>query len=207
MSEAAQPRRGLDKGAVFRLCRMLHAYVSAFAFLSLMFFSVTGVMLNHPEWYESLEPHETVRAIQLTPDQVAAARAAPDPSKALVAEIGRQGVLPGALSSGDVMGDRALIRLDGPKGSTDIDVNLATGAAKVRIDRPSAMLIIQDLHRGKNSGAPWRWIIDITAYLVALLSVLGFVLLFTLRFRLRTSLVLAALSLVAMVAVVALVVS
>ena len=72
------------------------------------------------------------------------------------------------------------------------------------MDRPGLMLIVQDLHRGKNSGAAWRWVIDITAYLVGLLSVIGFVLLFTLRFRLRTSLVLAALSLAAMVAVVAL---
>ena len=204
MSEDASPLRGFDKGAFFRLCRMLHAYISAFAFLSLMFFSVTGVMLNHPAWFENLEPRETSTTVRLTPDQIAAARAAPDPAKALAAEIGRTLPLPGALSSGDIVGDRALVRLDGPKGSTDINVNLATGVARVRVDRPGLMLIVQDLHRGKNSGAAWRWVIDITAYLVGLLSVIGFVLLFTLRFRLRTSLVLAALSLAAMVAVVAL---
>ena len=204
MSEGAAHRRGFDKGAFFRLCRMLHAYASAFAFLSLMFFSVTGVMLNHPGWFEALILRETSTTVQLTPAQIAAARAAPDPSRALVAVISKTLELPGTLSSGDVMDDRALVRLDGPKGSTDLNINLATGVARVRIERPDLMLIIQDLHRGKNSGAAWRWVIDLTAYLVVALSVIGFVLLFTLRFRLRTSLVLAGLSLVAMVAVVAL---
>ena len=48
----------LDKGAFFRLCRMLHAYLSAFAFLALFFFSATGILLNHPEWFERYQPAE-----------------------------------------------------------------------------------------------------------------------------------------------------
>src|SRR6185312_12483078 len=51
--ERAARAASFDKGAVFRLSRMLHAYLSAFAFLALFFFSATGVLLDHPEWFES----------------------------------------------------------------------------------------------------------------------------------------------------------
>ena len=38
----------MSSGDFFRVCRWLHGYLSAFAFLSLMLFSATGLILNHP---------------------------------------------------------------------------------------------------------------------------------------------------------------
>ena len=61
--------------------------------------------------------------------------------------------------------------------------------------------IIQDLHRGKNSGLAWRWVIDLSAWLVLALSLIGYVLFFSLRFRLKTSLVLTAASLAVLIGI------
>ncbi len=61
--------------------------------------------------------------------------------------------------------------------------------------------MIGDLHRGKNAALPWRMVIDLSAILVLALSVIGYVLFFSLRFRLRTSLILTGASLAVLVAV------
>jgi hypothetical protein len=191
----------LDKGAFYRLCRMLHGYLSAFAFLALMFFSATGVLLNHPEWFEGYQPAEKQIAFALTPAELAAAKAAKPPGPALAAAAARHAPLAGAYASADIDGRQALVRLEGPKGSTDLTIDMATGKAEGRATRASLMAIIQDLHRGKNSGAAWRWVIDLSAWIVLAMSLIGYVLFFSLRFRLKTSLILTAASLLILVGI------
>jgi hypothetical protein len=63
------------------------------------------------------------------------------------------------------------------------------------------MALIQDLHRGKNSGTAWRWVIDLSAWIVIALSLIGYVLFFSLRFRLKTSLILTAASLAVLIGI------
>ena len=190
-----------DKGGFFRLSRMLHGYLSAFAFLALIFFSATGVLLNHPEWFEAYQPAERPVAFALTPAELAAAKASKDRGRALAGAAASHAKLPGAYASADIDGRQALVRMEGPKGATDLTVDLVTGNAEGRVTRPNLMAVIQDLHRGKNSGAAWRWVIDLSAWLVLVLSLIGYVLFFSLRFRLKTSLVLTAVSLAVLVGI------
>jgi hypothetical protein len=205
----AAPRslqNGFDKGAFFRLSRMLHAYLSAFAFLALIFFSATGVLLNHPEWFETYQPKESPVAFALSSAELAAAKAAKDPGRALAvaaqnAALLAHAPLAGAYASADLEDREALLRFDGPKGSTDLTVDLATGKAQGKVAHASLMAVIQDLHRGKNSGGSWRWVIDLSAWLVLALSLIGYVLFFSLRFRLKTSLILTAASLAVLVGI------
>jgi len=190
-----------DKGAFFRLSRMLHAYLSAFAFLTLIFFSASGVLLNHPEWFETYRPAEDRVAFALTPAELAAAKASKDRGRALAAAAQRHASLPGAYASADIDGPEALVRLEGPKGSSDLTIDLSTGKADGRVTRPNLMAVIQDLHRGKNGGVAWRWVIDLSAWIVLGLSLIGYVLFFSLRFRLKTCLILTAASLAVLVGV------
>lgn len=197
----ARPKAGFDKGAFYRTCRMLHGYLSAFAFLALIFFSVTGVMLNHPAWFEALTAKDSTAEVSVPAAEIAAARAQKDPGPALVQAVGKLTPLKGGYSSADIQGDEALVRMDGTKGTSVIDLDLATGKAKVTVSKANAMLMIQDLHRGKNSGAVWRWLIDVSAYVIIALSLIGYILFFSLRFRLKTSLALTGLSIVLMLGV------
>jgi len=198
---ARDPAAGWDRGAFFRLSRMLHGYLSAFAFLALIFFCATGILLNHPEWFEGYEPAHSQASFMLSPAELAAARAAKDPGPALAAAAQTKARLAGAYASADIDGRQALVRLEGPKGSTDLAIDLRTGRAEARVARANFAAIIQDLHRGKNSGAAWRWVIDLSAWTVLALSLIGYVLFFSLRFRLKTSLILTAVSLAALAAV------
>jgi len=206
MSKTKADRPAFNKGDFYRTTRMLHAYFSAFAFIALIFFSLTGVLLNHPEWFESYKPRESEVSVVLSLADIATARSASEPARVLGRLVAAKTSLPGAYGSGDVDGDQAIIRFDGPKGTSDVTIDLATGKAQVRTTRASFNGLMMDLHRGKNSGGPWRFVIDATAYVVLVLSILGYILFFSLRFRLKTSLILTGVSLAALAAVVMLLV-
>jgi hypothetical protein len=202
VSETKSAKRAIDRGAFYRTVRMLHGYLSAFAFIALMFFSVTGVLLNHPEWFENYKPHEGQAAVTLTKAEIDAAMKKKEPGRALAAVVATKTSLPGAFSSEDIDGGQAIIRLDGPKGTSDLIIDLEGGKAEVRTTKASFNSLMMDLHRGKNSGGSWRFLIDATAYIVLALSILGYILFFSLRFRLKTSLVLTGVSLAILAALV-----
>lgn len=180
---------------LFKQSRMLHAYLSAFAFLALIFFSLTGMLLNHPKWFEAGKPAGDEQQLTLLKAELAAAQATAEPLRALAAAVGHQHPLRGEYTSGEVIDGEAHIRLEGATGKSDLIVNLADGSTEVTVQRASAATLMRDLHRGKHSGTVWSWLIDITAVLVFALSVLGYVLFFNLRFRLANSIKLTTVSL------------
>jgi hypothetical protein len=191
---------GSAAGEFYRITRMLHAYVSAFAFLILLFFSITGLTLNHPGWLGGRPPRETTRTVLIPRADLDAALTAPLPAKALAAAVARLTPLVGGNPTGDVVDGQAEIRLEGPRGSSDVTVTVATGQAEVSTRPATLVAMLNDLHKGKAAGSAWGTIIDISAVLFIALSVLGYVLFFSLRFRLPLSLVLTGISLVVLIA-------
>jgi hypothetical protein len=192
----------MNRGDFYRFCRMVHGYLSAFAFVSLMFFSVTGILLNHPDYFEARRAGETVRKLTLPADALKAAKAAKDPGAALGQAVAKATPLIGGYRSGEVEEDQAFLRFDGPKGASDVVVTLATGEVEATLRRAKLTTLLNELHRGRNAGTAWKWAIDVSAALFILLSVVGYVLFFSLRFRLVPSLILTAVSLLAMVGLV-----
>lgn len=191
------------KVEIYRQSRAWHGYLSAFAFLALIFFAITGLLLNHPEWTTTDEEQPTRTAtVTLAAAELEQAKAAKDPARALGEAVGRQVPLVGAWQSGEVIDEEAQLRFEGPKGSSDVVVDLASGKAEVETKRARVIDTINELHRGKNASAAWKAVIDASAIVILLLSVIGYVLFFSLRFRLRTSLVLTGVSLLGLVGVV-----
>jgi hypothetical protein len=194
-ADTKRPRASL-KGEIYRQSRLWHGYLSAFAFLALIFFAATGLILNHPEWFPTkADPRPVERTLTLSPAELSAAQAAPDPAKALTTAVAAKIKLRGAYQSGELLDDEAQIRLEGVTGSTDILVDLKSGKAEISMAHADLVTTINELHRGKNAGAVWKAIIDASAILVLALSLIGYVLFFSLRFRLRTSLILTGASL------------
>jgi hypothetical protein len=191
---------GFDRGAFYRLCRMLHAYLSAFAFLALIFFSITGLLLDHPDWLQK-PAREAELKLTVPPAVLAQAARAKDPNAALAAAVARMTPLVGAYRSGEAEDGQANLRFQGVKGASTILLDLKTGQADVTVEHATALTVIGDLHRGKNASVPWRAVIDVSAILVLALSVIGYVLFFSLRFRLRTSLILTAVSLAVLIGI------
>lgn len=192
----SRKKKGFSKGEFYRQSRMWHGYLSAVAFLALMFFAATGLTLNHPEWFKSDGGGKTTtKTVELAPSE-----RSQDP-EALAKAVGRKASLRGAYQSGEVIDGETMIRTEGVTGSSDVTVDLATGKAEVVSEAADVVTTLNELHRGKNAGGAWKLIIDLAAALVLSLSLIGYVLFFSLRFRLRTSLILTGVSLGAMLAV------
>ncbi len=99
------------------------------------------------------------------------------------------------------MAARPFLRFTGVKGSSDVQIELKTDAARGEVRQADLLTLMNELHRGKNVGEAWRAVIDIAGIVILLLSLLGYILFFTLRFRLRVALALTGASLVAMVGI------
>jgi hypothetical protein len=181
------------KAAFYRLAREWHGYLSALAFAALIFFAGTGITLNHPEWFaHARSAHETA-IFQLSPDALHRASASRDEAKTLAQMVAASTSVRGAFSSSDIEGGQALLRFEGVSGSSDVSIDLNTGAGEVDTTRSDFVSMLNDLHRGKNAGAAWKTTIDVVAVIVLALSLIGFVLFLSLRLRLVTSLTLVGL--------------
>ena len=178
----------------YRHSRYVHGWLSAFAFLTLLFFSVTGLLLNHPEWFEPTKTEQTTQLI-LPESILKSIKQQENPSDAILNYVRQQQNVVGRYQSSEVMDNEVMIRLESPAGATDIWVMADTGETEITQKPASTVSMLNDLHRGKNSGLAWSWLIDISAIIVIALSLVGYILFLSIKTRLVTHLVLTAVSL------------
>ncbi|MCY1162220.1 putative TM-like protein [compost metagenome] len=178
----------------YRHSRYVHGWLSAFAFLTLLFFSVTGLLLNHPEWFEPAKTEETTQLI-LPESVLKSIKQQENPSDTILNYVRQQQNVVGRYQSSEVMDNEVMIRLESPAGATDIWVMADTGETEITQKPASTVSMLNDLHRGKNSGLAWSWLIDISAIIVIALSLVGYILFLSIQTRLVTHLVLTAASL------------
>ncbi|MEM9841059.1 MAG: PepSY-associated TM helix domain-containing protein [Pseudomonadota bacterium] len=177
-----------NKGAFYRTSRMLHAYLSAAAFLMLIFFAASGILLNHPDWFGADRKSHPIVLIELTETELAAILDAPDPVDPLVSRLRQDATLIGQLKGADFTEYEAVLQFAGVKGQTDVFLDYETRIAEVEAQSANLVSVIHGLHRGKDAGGYWKALIDITAGTILVMSLIGLILFFSLRFRLATSL-------------------
>jgi len=183
------------KHRVYRQCRLWHGYLSAFAFIVLLFFSVTGILLNHPGWFVAERPRSEPVRITLTPAQLQELHAAQRPAERLVTMLAKQTTIYGEYEDGDAEQGQIMVRLRGARGSSDINANLGDGSVMIVTERATTTGMLNALHRGEHAGASWRLFIDIAAGVLIVLSLLGYAIFFSLiSKRLRTALIITGLS-------------
>tara|TARA_B100000678_G_scaffold154917_1_gene129492 strand:- start:2059 stop:2619 length:561 start_codon:yes stop_codon:yes gene_type:complete len=167
---------------------MLHAYLSAAAFVMLMFFALSGLLLNHPQWFSPARSDGGPVLIVLKADDLNSALSTEAPGAAISRLIRDETTVIGAFQSAEIDEFEAFLRFSGVKGATDVFIDLETREAEIEISKANVTSIIHDLHRGKDAGLVWKRVIDATAILILAMSVAGLILFFSLRFRLATSL-------------------
>ena len=157
--------------------RWAHTYLSMFTFLVVLFFSATGVFLNHPEWTMGIEP-KTAEA-KGTLDKAWVSK---DVDWLKVAEFvrARHG-LHGVAGDNQADDEEASLRFSAPAYFADVVVERETGAYEVKAEGQGALETLNDLHRGKNSGRAWSWALDLSAYFLILISLTGVGMVFFLK--------------------------
>ncbi|MCU4378475.1 PepSY-associated TM helix domain-containing protein [Acinetobacter haemolyticus] len=178
----------------YRHARYVHGWLSAFAFIALLFFSVTGLLLNHPEWFKPSQQEQT-DTIVLPESLMETIAKQENPTQTILEYLRQQQSLVGRFQSSEILDGEVMIRLDSPAGSTDVWVLLDTAEVEITTKPATTVSLLNDLHRGKNVSAGWSWLIDISAVIIVILSLAGYILFLTLRTRLLTHLGLTAVSL------------
>jgi hypothetical protein len=187
VSRTAQPRsHPFWKRQLMILSRWLHIYLSMASFGILFFFAVTGLTLNHADWFAKQQ-------------QVLEYRGAMDP-KYLTKEVSKLEVVEhlrnthgihGAVKDFRVEDSDCAVAFKGPGYAVDVLIDRATGRYELTETRMGFIAILNDLHKGRDSGSAWAWVIDLSAVLMTLVSLTGLLLIFFLQKR-RLSGLLAA---------------
>ena len=93
------------------------------------------------------------------------------------------------LSDFRVDNDQVQISFKGPGYSADGFADRRLGKYEVNENRLGLVAIINDLHKGRDTGKAWAGVIDISAVLMVLVSLSGLLLIFFLHKKLRSGLV------------------
>lgn len=175
--------------------RWLHIYGSMFGLCATLLFAVTGLTLNHADWFEAGEP--VVRTLEGT---LATKDLAKDVDKLAIAENLREAHhLRGKVAEFAVEDDECIVVWKGPAYSADATIERATGRYRIEESRRPVMALLDDLHKGRDCGPVWAFVIDAAAVVLTFLSVTGLWLLLYLKKRLRSGLVVALVGTIVMV--------
>jgi uncharacterized protein len=166
-SDASHHRRLLFK----KWSRTIHIYISMLGLLAVIFFSVTGIMLNHEEWFGFATPH-VVKKEGVIPEAMAK-----ETDKLIIVEKLRKDFsATGALDSFDIEDDSLTVSFKSPGRHTDATIQRADGHAEVTLQSYGFNGRMVDLHRGTDAGPGWRFILDATAVLLLITCATGLLL-------------------------------
>ncbi|WP_417382369.1 PepSY-associated TM helix domain-containing protein [Gimesia sp.] len=205
---SAPPRRKRSWYATSAaLFRWLHIYISMLGFTMLIFFAVTGITLNHPTWFGASE--QSVRDASGTlPEELAIVAHQPNAEaeasvsasapfkvdKLNIAEwLRSEHGLKGRVREFEVNEYDIMVVFKGPGYSADIFIDPTANQYTLTETTTGVISVLNDLHKGRDSGLQWSWVIDVSAIVTILMSVSGFGLLFYLKKR-RTKGLLTALA-------------
>ncbi|WP_111979384.1 PepSY-associated TM helix domain-containing protein [Algibacillus agarilyticus] len=169
------------KRVFFQYSRLIHIYLSSALFSLLILFCISGITLNHNNW---LANQSTQGSVEFTlPANIA------QPLKRATAEQPTGLInLQHWLTAEYNLDQRKSVNWQTDLGEIEIDYPLPAGYALVIINQQQGTVLIDyqvgsfwqlmnDLHKGRHTGAVWSWVIDITAALICLFSFTGIIIL------------------------------
>jgi uncharacterized protein len=143
-----------------------------------LFFSLTGITLNHPDWsFGRSESRRTITGTLPATWKTGAEINWLAAVEYLRATNGAQG------GASDTRSDdtSASVRFSAPGYTADAQIDTQTGTYTFTTNNQGFLAMLEDFHRGRYSGAAWAWLIDLSGGFLALISVTGLGLLFYLK--------------------------
>ena len=139
------------------------------SFAILLFFAVTGLTLNHAEWFESRQ-RPTVYHGTLDKSWVNTSDPGAVAKDELVNYFRRTYRTKGSLSDFHVDGDQCEVLFKGPGYEADATIDRQTGTYDLTVSPFSLVAVLNDLHKGRDAGKKWSAVIDFSAVLMTLVS-------------------------------------
>ncbi|MEM1447667.1 MAG: PepSY-associated TM helix domain-containing protein [Planctomycetota bacterium] len=172
----------LRRSAAF-LARWTHTFVSLVGFGALVFFSVTGLTLNHAEFFESGEPVERALSGEVDVDWVAPERGDDVARLEVVEALRRQYGARGHVAEFSVDDAELFVLFETAGYSADVVVDRSTGSFDGVEAREGFWIVVNDLHKGRSTGAWWSVLIDVSAIVLTVSGLTGLWLLWYVRKR------------------------
>lgn len=174
-----------------KTARWLHIYLSMVSFAVVLFFSVTGLTLNHPDWFaSSVKTRQNQGTVDRTLLQPSGA-SEPD-KRGLVQSLRTREHLHGSVDDVRVDDSEISFSYRAPGYSTDVTVDRQKGTYTLTEVNNGFVAVINDLHKGRDAGKVWGWLIDLSAILLVLVSLTGLVILWFVYKRRVSGLLIAA---------------
>jgi hypothetical protein len=182
----ARPKRRLTRGWWLKQLHTWHYISAAVSLVGMFSFALTGVTLNHAA---SIPAHPIVedRGSMLAPSLLTMLQPTPAdssaPMPAAVAGAVADAVkLDPAGAPAEWSADEVYVAMPRPGGDAWVSVNRQTGQIKAEVTRQGLIALLNDLHKGRNTGLPWRLFIDAFAAAAMVFTLSG---LFLLHFHAR----------------------
>jgi hypothetical protein len=151
-----------------------------FSFIIVLFFSVTGLTLNHVDWFpESTVVSELKGGVNAT--WVSVADTAKIPKLEIVEQLRANHSIKGQLNDFRIDDEEISISFQGPGYTADFFVNRADGKYELTETKMGIIAVINDLHKGRDTGKSWSWVIDFSAIFMIVISLTGLILLLFLK--------------------------
>jgi len=179
---------------VAMLSRWLHIYLSMVSFAIIFFFAITGLTLNHADKFGD-QIHSTQDKGKLNLNWVNA----PDTNKIAKLEIveflRQKNSITAAMSDFRIDDAQVSVSFKGPGYAADIFIDRKTGTYDITKTSAGFVGVINDLHKGRDTGKVWSVVIDVAAILMSLVSLTGMVLLLFIKRKRVAGLIVAGLGL------------
>lgn len=181
--------------------RWLHIYVSMASFAIVFFFAVTGITLNHAAWFDSGNRTSSQTKASLNPSWVRTQQPETIARLEVVEHLRKTHHLSGDLADFRTEDTQCTVSFKGPGYTADAFIDRETGTYELSETRQGLIAVLNDLHKGRDTGRAWSWVIDLSAAFMALVSLTGTVLLLYLPRRRAAGLWTAAIGAVLCLAV------
>lgn len=148
-----------------------HWMLGMAAMIALLFFAITGFLLNHAEAWEIGTPRTTTRELRLPAPPAGETW---DGDAAIVAALRADAGLRGAPEKPETRDGRLWFVFKSPGLRQEVSLDPKTGAGSVETETRGVVGRLLEFHRGKDAGGAWRLAADICAVLLATVTLSGF---------------------------------
>ncbi|PHY21256.1 PepSY-associated TM helix domain-containing protein [Caulobacter sp. BP25] len=158
-----------------------HWISAAVSLVGMLLFAITGITLNHAGQIEA-EPKVVSRKATLPPELMAVLAKGPEEGKRplpvqLEPFLDKTVGADVAGREGEWSPEEVYVALARPGGDAWLSIDRETGAIEHEKTTRGVISLLNDLHKGRNSGKAWSWFIDIFAVACVIFTVTGLILL------------------------------
>ena len=166
----------MNKKFIAQASRWLHIYLSMISFVIVLFFSVTGLTLNHADYFQK---NALITQSKGTIDRhwINATDTLKIQKLAIVEFFRSKYKVSGAVADFRIDDSELSFSFKAPGYEADAFINRSDATYTLMETSQGLMGFFNDLHKGRDTGKTWVLVIDIAAILMVLISLSGLILL------------------------------